>query len=89
MKKAVVLFLVTVLFLTACSEEETQYPNPNDTADEYMEQWMEYDFEKLYENYLSEQTKSTFSPRRFCRTLIIIYMKLFLWTKLPLSVQSR
>lgn len=60
MKKAVVLFLVTVLFLTACSEEETQYPNPNDTADEYMEQWMEYDFEKLYENYLSRANKINF-----------------------------
>ncbi|MFB9972866.1 penicillin-binding transpeptidase domain-containing protein [Allobacillus sp. GCM10007489] len=65
MKKAVVLFLATVLFLTACSEEETQYPNPNDTADEYMEQWMEHDFETLYENYLSEETKSTFSHEDF------------------------
>ncbi|MBR7553188.1 penicillin-binding transpeptidase domain-containing protein [Allobacillus sp. GCM10007491] len=65
MKRTIVLFLTIILFLAACSEEETQYPNPNDTADEYIEKWMQNDFEGLYKSYLSENTKTAFSHEDF------------------------
>ncbi|MFC0014613.1 MULTISPECIES: penicillin-binding transpeptidase domain-containing protein [Allobacillus] len=65
MKRTIVLFLTIILFLTACTGEETQYPNPNETADAYIEKWMEHDFEELYKSYVSEDTKTTFSHEDF------------------------
>ncbi len=73
MKKIACILSVFLLFLAACSDDEVQYPNPNETAEEYVELWMNHEFEEMYEEYLSDETTEEFASEDFVERYPYLY----------------
>lgn len=61
-KKIIVIFsFIIVIFLAGCQEKVT----PEDRLKDYVGFWNKKDFAKMYDEYLDQQTKETFSTESF------------------------
>ena len=70
MKKLVLLpVLMSLLFIAGCQEK----PQPDDRLESYIELWNGQNFEKMYSDYLSMNSKETYSTEDF----IDRYQKLY------------
>ncbi|WP_421381975.1 penicillin-binding transpeptidase domain-containing protein [Bacillus salacetis] len=71
-KLAFILIFLSLTFITGCQEK----PQPDDRLEAYISLWNKQDFAKMYNQYLSEKAKTTFSTEDFIERYKDLYTDL-------------